>query len=308
MRIPLLTLVALWAFTSSAVAQQDFSKVEIKVQKVAGEVYMLTGAGGNIGLSVGEDGVLIVDDQYAPLAPRIKEAIKGVTDKPIRFVLNTHWHPDHTGGNQPFGAEAPVIAHDNVRKRLAAGSAIPIAGRPIEPAPKEALPVITFDHSLTVHVNGEDIRALHYANGHTDGDSIVFFPASNVVHMGDDFVTYGLPFVDVASGGTVRGMVDNVEKAMAAVPDDVRVIPGHGPLSTKADVKKFTDMLRDCIRLVEAALKKGWSLERMKQENVLSPYDELGKGFVKTVDFIALIYNELRGEPGATRQPSRTHH
>jgi glyoxylase-like metal-dependent hydrolase (beta-lactamase superfamily II) len=286
---------------------RDFSKVEVKAEKVGGSVYMLTGAGGNIGVSIGEDGVLVVDDQFAPLVPKIQAAIKGLTDKPVRWVLNTHWHGDHTGGNEELGKSSTLIAHDNVRKRLAEGSAS-VAGNKVDPAPKGALPVITFDRSLTVHVNGEDIRALHYAKGHTDGDSIVYFPGSNVVHMGDDFVTYGLPFVDVKSGGSVLGMVENVEQAMTTLPADVRVIPGHGPLSGKAEVKKFTDMLRECISLVRAAMKEGKTLAQMKQANVLAKYDALGQGFVKTPDFIELIYNELSGEAAKTKQASLTHH
>src|SRR5580765_1856118 len=161
-----------------ACAQQNFDKVEIKVTKVAGTVYMLEGAGGNIGVSVGEDGVVIVDDQFAPLAPKIRAALKSITDKPLRFVLNTHFHGDHTGGNAQFGSEATIIAHENVRKRLQEGGKV--AGNTVQPAAKEALPVITFNDRASVHLNGEDIRALHVPNGHTDGDSVIFFPKSNV--------------------------------------------------------------------------------------------------------------------------------
>jgi glyoxylase-like metal-dependent hydrolase (beta-lactamase superfamily II) len=275
----------------------------MKVQKVAEGVYMLQGAGGNIGVSVGEDGVLVIDDEFAPLAPKIKEAIKTVSDKPVRWILNTHWHGDHTGSNAEFAKTGTeIIAQDNVRKRLQTG----MPERKREPAPKDALPIITFDNSLTVHVNGEDIRALHYASGHTDGDSIIFFPKANVVHMGDDFVTYGLPYVDSESGGSVLGMVENVEKAMAAVPDDVKIIPGHGDLSTKADVQKFTEMLRDCIALVKAGIKKGKTLDQMKNENVIAKYDAEGKGSVKPADFIEQIYNELKGK--TTKQPNTKHH
>jgi cyclase len=278
-------------FVISAFAQQDFSKVEIQVIKVTDSVYMLQGAGGNIGVSVGEDGVLVIDDQFLPLAPKIRAAIKSISDKPIRFLVNTHYHGDHTGGNVDFGKDSTIIAQDNVRKRLMSGQTS--GPGKSDPAPKGALPIITFDHALTVHLNGEDIKALHFANGHTDGDSIIFFPKANVVHMGDDFVTYGLPFVDAAGGGSLMGMVENVEKSMAMLPDDVKIIPGHGNLCTKADVKKFMDMLRDCISLVSAAKKKGMSLDQMKKGNVLAKYEELGKGFVKTNDFIELIFNEV---------------
>jgi cyclase len=297
------------ALVAAAVAQdRDFSKVEIKAEKVSGGIYMLTGMGGNIGLSVGHDGVVVVDDQFAPLAPKIKAAIQGITDKPVRFVLNTHWHFDHTGGNLDLAkAGAILVAHDNVRKRLAEGNPN-LLGNKIDPAPKEALPVITFGQSLTVHLNGEEVRALHYPKGHTDGDSVIYFAKSNVVHMGDDFVTYGLPFVDTVSGGSVRGLADNVENAMASLPDDVKIIPGHGALCTKPDVKKFTDLLRDCIALVEAARKQGKTLAQMKQENVLAKYDALGQGFVKTADFIEVIYNELEGAPKRTSQVGFTRH
>jgi glyoxylase-like metal-dependent hydrolase (beta-lactamase superfamily II) len=268
---------------------------------------MLTGAGGNIGVSVGADGVLIVDDQFASLVPKIQAALKGITEQPVRFVLNTHWHGDHTGGNAAMAPDSTIIAHDNVRHRLQEGNPN-LLGRVVPPAAPAALPIITFDHSLTVHLNGEDIRALHYAKGHTDGDSVIFFPQSNVVHMGDDFVTYGLPFVDVSSGGSLLGLIENADQAMAAVPDDVKVIPGHGPLSTKADVKKFTAMLRDCVELVRAAMKKGRTLEQMKAEGVLARHDSLGQGFVKTSAFVELIYNELKGDVTRTKQPSRQHH
>jgi len=183
----LLVPAVLLLFAISVTAQTDFSKVEIKVTKVAGNVYMLEGAGGNIGVSVGDDGILIVDDQFAPLADKIRAALKGIADKKLRFILNTHWHGDHTGGNEAFGPEAPVIAHDNVRKRMAVEQKSEVFKRTTPASPKEALPVITFNQNLTVHFNGEEIRAIHFPHGHTDGDSVIFFSQSNVVHLGDDF-------------------------------------------------------------------------------------------------------------------------
>jgi len=176
----------------AAAQNEDFSKVELKVTKVSGSIYMLQGSGGNIAASVGEDGIVIVDDEFAPLADKIRAALKGIADKPVRFVINTHWHFDHTGGNEPFSQTSTVIAQDNVRKRLQTGGSMGNNGKvkaDAKPASKGALPIITFDHDVSVHLNGEDIRALHFPHGHTDGDSIIFFPQSNVVHMGDDFVT-----------------------------------------------------------------------------------------------------------------------
>jgi cyclase len=275
----------------------DFEKVEIRVEKVAGSVYMLTGLGGNIGLSIGADGVVVVDDQFAPLVPRIREAIRGLTQQPVRFVLNTHWHFDHSGGNAPFAAEATILAHENARRRMRAGDPKEVAGRAIQPAAPEALPVITFDHTLSVHLNGEEVRALHYPKGHTDGDVVVFFPQSKVVHMGDTFITLGFPFVDVASGGSLLGLIENLDAVLAVLPDDVKVIPGHGTLSTKADLRKFTDVLRDCVERVRAARREGRTLAQMQQTNVLGEYDALGQGFIPTRDFLALIDSELDRAP-----------
>ena len=212
MRKQILIIAALFIFVCAgpALAQTDWSKVEIKATKVSGNVYMLEGAGGNIGVSVGPDGILIVDDQYAPLADKIKAALKTLGEGKLKFVLNTHWHGDHTGGNAAFGPEAPIIAHDNVRKRLATEQKNEFFKRTTPPSPKEALPVITFGHSLTVHFNGEEIRVIHFPQGHTDGDSIIFFTNSNVVHMGDHFFAGRFPFVDLGSGGNVEGFTKNV--------------------------------------------------------------------------------------------------
>jgi glyoxylase-like metal-dependent hydrolase (beta-lactamase superfamily II) len=284
-------IVALAALSATSLfAQTDFSKVEIKVTKVAGTVYMLTGAGGNIGVSSGDDGIVIVDDQFAPLAPKIKEALKGITAKPIKFIVNTHYHGDHTGGNEIFGKEAPILAHENVRARLAAGSSA--RGNATPPAPKDALPVITFNDRASLHVNGEEIKAIHFPHGHTDGDSVIYFTQSNVVHMGDDFFNGMYPFVDVENGGSVKGMLAGVDKVLSTLPDDAKVIPGHGPLSDKAGLRTFAEVLRGTTNAVAKALAAGKTLDQMKAENILAQWDSWGKGFIKTDAWIATLVAE----------------
>jgi cyclase len=293
-------LTALWFASGWAFSQdQDFSKVQIKVTKVAGNVYMLQGAGGNIGASIGEDGIVVVDDQYAPLADKIQAALKGITALPVRFIINTHYHEDHTGGNAYFQKQAPIIAHDNVRKRLESGGGAGNGGSvhmDFKPAPKEALPIITFDHDVTVHLNGEDIRALYFPAGHTDGDAVIFFPRSNVVHMGDDFVTYGFPFIDVDSGGSIDGMIDGVEKVIAQVPADVKIIPGHGTISSVADVRAYLEMLKGTRDVVAKAIKDGKTLDQMKQAKLLDPWKKYSGDFISADVFIETLYNSLTGQ------------
>jgi len=297
-----LSLLAFPLFATLAFAQggQDFSKVEIKVTKVSGNVYMLEGAGGNIAASVGEDGVVIVDDQFAPLAEKIRAALQGlgITDKPVRFVINTHYHGDHTGGNLPFSETSTIIAQDNVRKRLEAGGASG-NGASIrmenKPAPKAALPIITFGQDVTVHLNGEDIRALHFPSGHTDGDSIIFFPKSNVVHMGDDFVRYGFPFIDIDGGGSVQGMIAGLEKAISQLPADVKIIPGHGALSNLDDVREYIKMLKDTTAVVQKAIAQGQTLDQMKQAKILAPWQKYSGGFINADAFLETLFNSLTG-------------
>jgi glyoxylase-like metal-dependent hydrolase (beta-lactamase superfamily II) len=285
----------------AAHAQQDFSKVEVKASKVAGTVYMLVGAGGNIGVSVGEDGIVIVDDQYAPLAPKIKEALKAISDKPIKFVINTHYHGDHTGGNEIFQREAPVVAHDNVRKRLASGSTA--LGRSTPPAPKGALPIVTFDHTASIHVNGEEIRAVHMPHGHTDGDSVIWFTQSNVVHMGDDFFNGRFPFIDIDNGGSVKGLIANIEKVLSTVSADAKIIPGHGELADVAALRRYLDMLKAASSVVQKAIDSGKSLEDAKKEKILSQWESWASGFINLDRFTETLYRDLTGKKGSGTLP-----
>src|SRR5215207_7581626 len=217
--------------------QPDFAKAEIKTEKAAGSVYVLYGVGGNIGVSAGPDGVLIVDDQFAPLADKIRAAFKPLGTGQLRFVLNTHFHFDHTHANPVFGREALILAHANVRRRLSTETVV--LGETYKPLPKEGLPVVTYDTTLSVHFNGEEIRVVHFPAGHTDGDSIVFFTASNVIHMGDDFFAGRFPFVDVENGGSVEGLERNVSEVIEKAPAGVKIIPGHGPLSMLEDLRAY---------------------------------------------------------------------
>ena len=296
--------VSVFGWGSARAQEKDFSKVEIKVTKVSGNIYMLEGEGGNIAASVGEDGIVIVDDQYAPLADKIQAAMKNlkITDKPVRFVINTHYHGDHTGGNETFAsAGSTLIAQDNVRKRLESAGTSGNGGSlkfDYKAAPKAALPVITFDHDVTVHLNGEDIRALHFPAGHTDGDAIIFFPKNNVVHMGDDFVRYGFPFIDVSGGGSVQGMIAAMEKCTAQLPPDVKVIPGHGALSNLDDVRAFTKMLKETSAVVQKALDEHKTVEQMKQEKILAPWSKWSGDFLDADKFIETLYNSLTGSKG----------
>jgi glyoxylase-like metal-dependent hydrolase (beta-lactamase superfamily II) len=281
-----------------ALAQMpDVEKVLIKVHPVSGAVYMLEGAGGNIGVSVGEDGIVVVDDEFAPLADKIRAALKGITDKPIRFILNTHWHFDHVGGNAVLGRGTTVVAHDNVRKRMASGGEPGNGGSlkmKVDPYPAAALPVLTFGEDVTVHLNGEDIRALHVPAGHTDGDAIIFFPKSKVVHMGDDFVE-GFPFIDLGSGGSVRGLVQALEAVLPKIPPDAKVIPGHGHLSTVDDVKRFLAMVKVTTAVVEEAIADGKTLDQMKKERLLARWEQWAGPFVSVDLYTESLYNDLSG-------------
>lgn len=294
-----LALVAL-----PAAAQQDFSKVEMKVIPVSGSIYMLQGAGGNIGVSAGPDGILIVDDQYAPLADKIRAALKSIDPGKLKFVLNTHWHGDHTGSNAAFSAEAPILAQENVRKRMATLQRV--FGEDVPPSPAEALPVVTYENAVSVHFNGEEIKAVHYPHGHTDGDSIIFFTKSNVIHMGDDFFANRFPFVDLASGGNVLGLIENIAKVIAEAPAGVKIIPGHGPLSTLDDLKKYHRMLVETTAAVSKGIQEGKSLEQIQEAGLPEEWKDWGTGFINPKLWIQIIHESLtsgKANPGGT-----THH
>lgn len=280
---------------TSAVFAQGQTDVTIETVPVADGVYMLVGRGGNLGVSVGEDGVLLIDDQYAPVAPKIRDAVVAIDDRPIKMILNTHWHGDHTGGNEPFARTGSlIVAHDNVRVRMSSRHFSKFFNSTTEPSPREALPVITFDSRVTFHVNGQTIHAEHVPPAHTDGDSIVYFEEANVVHMGDTFFNGLYPFVDGASGGSVTGLVAAVDSVLPRIDDDTKVIPGHGPLSDKAGLADFADMLRTVAGRIRKLIEAGEGVDAVIAAKPTAEFDERwGQGFIKPDDWVALIYDVM---------------
>ena len=278
--------------------QQDFSKVSIKTTKVADGIYLLEGSGGNIGVSVGDDGVIVIDDEFAPLTPKIQAAIAAITPKPIKFVLNTHWHGDHTGGNENMAAAgAVIVAHDNVRKRMSAGQFMEIMKTQVPPAPPRALPIVTFSSDVTLHLNGEDIHVVYAGPAHTDGDSIVVFPKAKVVHMGDCFMTVSYPFVDLGSGGSFDGFVAVAEKVLGMVDDSFKIIPGHGALSTKTDLKGWRDMLSTIRTRVKKQADAGKPLDAIQKQKLTAEWDDKwGKAFIKPDQIVEFAFTAVKGK------------
>ncbi len=291
-KLYLLIFVALFALSAAfAIVQQDFSKVELAAEKVAGNVYIIHGtddanafSGGNIGVSIGDDGVVMVDAKMAPLSDKIRAKLEELGGKSPRYILNTHFHGDHTNGNAAFSDDGTVIAHTNVRKRVMGNEA------------QDAWPVLTFEESVSIHFNGEAIRAIHAPQGHTDGDAIVHFTESNVVHMGDHLFNGLLPFVDLENGGTVQGYMANMKKTLDEIPDDVQVIPGHGPLGTKEDLKTAYRMMQETTTLVTQQMKEGKTLDEIKAGGLQEEWASWSWGFISTERWIETIYNSYSEE------------
>jgi len=292
---PALSAALLGGFVAVGVAQQDMSKVEIRTEKLADDVWVLYGAGGNIGLCSGPDGALLVDDQYPQLSAKILAAVTTANDAPLRWVVNTHWHGDHTGGNEAMAAAGAVlIAQDRVRQRMMEGQENKLFNRKVEPAPAKALPVVTFADTTTLHVNGEDAIVFHVAPAHTDGDAIVWFPKANVVHMGDTYFSATYPIIDLESGGSIDGLIAASERVLAKIDGATRVIPGHGQVSDKAGLQKYHDMLVGVRAAVAKLVKKQKSLDDVVAAKPTAPWDETwGKGFMKPDFFTKIVYTEL---------------
>ena len=292
-------LVAALALGGAAplAAQQDYGAVEIVTTPLAAGVFMLTGAGGNIGVSVGEDGVFVVDDQFAPLSDKIMTAIEGLSDKPVSYVLNTHWHGDHTGGNEHFGeAGAVVVAHDNVRTRMSTEQVNRVFRRTTPPSPDAALPVVTFTEDVTFHFNGGPISVRHVPGAHTDGDSLVYFEGADVLHTGDTFFNGFFPFIDVDSGGGLEGTIAAAETALGLLTRDSQIIPGHGPRATMIDLERYRDMLVEVRDIMAPLVESGRGRAEVLAGNPLAGLDgSWGGGFMKTDVFTAIVFDSLSG-------------
>ena len=280
-------------------AQEDqFAAVEIKTQKVAEGIYMLTGEGGNIGVSVGADGVFMIDDQFAPLSEKIKAAVAALSDQPIRLLINTHWHYDHTGGNERFASEGVIIvAHHNVRKRMAVDTEIAAFGSLIPASPRAALPALTFNDNLTLHLNGDEARVIHYKNSHTDGDSLIHFVNANVIHTGDLWFNGIYPFVDISSGGSVSGAIKTIKSILALADDATRIIPGHGPLGDKQAMRDYLAMLETVSGRMAKLIAAGKSIDEIVALKPNADYDETwGRDFLKPDMFLRILYDLQRAE------------
>ena len=265
-----------------------------KTNQVTENIHLLQGRGGNIAVLSGDQGLLMVDSDYQDMSSALKRALKplGGNNKLV-YIINTHWHGDHTGGNKSLHSPATIIAHDNVRTRLLRRQEVKLFNKVSEPYPEHAVPSLTYQKRLRLHINDEDIEVLHLANGHTDGDSIVFFKHANVVHMGDHYFSGFFPFVDVDSGGNVLNMANNIRLVLQRINDDTKIIPGHGPLSSKADLKAFHDMLTGTSAEVEAMRSKGMSLAQIQAKGLSSRWAPWTKGFLNTKTWITILYNSL---------------
>ena len=262
--------------------------VTVKISKVSGNVYMLQGRGGNVGALVGMEGILIVDDDYRQVSAKLSEALKTLGSASPKYVLNTHWHGDHTEGNELFGKTSTIVAHANVRKRLLDPPVV--FGNKTPAYPESSLPILTYTESMSIYFNGEEVRAVHFPNGHTDGDTVVFFVKANVVHLGDDFFVGRFPFVDLASGGSVEGLIKNIGALINQIPADAKLIPGHGPVSTHDDLKAYHQILVESSKIVQDAMKAGKSLEEIQKAGLPEKFKEAGSGFIKTPQWIETVY------------------
>lgn len=290
-----LTIFLMTIMSLSLFAQRDFSNVEIKSQKINEKIHMLIGSGGNIGILDGEDGVFMIDNQYGPLSDKIKATVNGITNQPIKYILNTHWHFDHSGGNLNFNTpDLTLLAHENVKVRLENDQHVEPFGWDIEALPKEGLPELTFSDKMTLYLNEEEIVIIHPEKAHTDGDAITFFKTSNIIHAGDVFVRYGYPFIDASSGGSIDGIIDGLNIIIAMSDENTQIIPGHGELASRSDVMEVRNMLEETAAVLKREIAKGSSVDTIINANPLAKWDEKwNNSFITSKIFIQLVYASL---------------
>lgn len=300
MKTAVYTIVSICAAVFLSIAptqaqQIDFSKVEMRTIPVADGIYMLIGQGGNIGVCIGEDGVFLIDDQFAPLTDKIVSAVRELTDMPIKFLINTHWHSDHTGANENFGKMGvTIIAQDNVYARMSVDQTNPFSGNVIEAAPPDALPVITFNDEITFHMNGYTIHGKRIGPAHTDGDAYFHFMEAAVYHMGDTYFSEAYPFFDLNSGGDFIGMVKVAEDLLAMADSNTKIIPGHGRLADRSDLESYHAMLVGLRDKVQDGIDKGMTVNEMFKANITEDFDaEWGGGFMAPEFVIQNVYNSL---------------
>jgi cyclase len=300
------TAVSLLGLATVLLAQP--AEVKVTTENLAPGVDVLFGQGGNIGVSHGEDGTILIDDQFAPLTPKIQAAVAALGATPVKFLINTHWHGDHSGGNENFGkAGALILAHDNVRVRMASPQTRDDKTTPA--SPKLALPVVTYHDGLSLHLNGDEVRTYHMHDAHTDGDSIVIWKKANVVHMGDlYFNKVTLPFVDLNSGGSIKGMLAAIEKTLTLINPQTKVIPGHGPMATHADLMGYRDMLKSIIGAVQAGIAAGKGVDQIKAMKPTAKWDVPG-GFISGDAFVEMAYKSLTapGKPAHVAPDNHVH-
>ncbi len=290
-----LAVIVSYALALTAFAQGQFDDVQIKTVKVSDNVYMLVGSGGNIGLSIGEDGAFMIDDQFAPLTDKILAAVRTLTDQPVRFLVNTHWHGDHVGGNENLGkAGAIIVAHENVRESMSAEHFMEAFNRSVPASPEAALPVVTFTDAMTFHWNGDDVHVFHVEPAHTDGDSIIHFRHANVLHMGDTFFNGMYPYIDVSSGGSIDGVIAAADTALKLCNDQTRIIPGHGDLADVDDLRAYRDVLQAVRDRVRSLVDAGKTRDEVIAAKPSASFDaDWGTGFMKPDQWVGIVYDGM---------------
>jgi glyoxylase-like metal-dependent hydrolase (beta-lactamase superfamily II) len=298
MKFPYRMVAVAAALLSSPPTAAQFDDVDVSIEPLGGSVYVLQGAGGNLGASIGADGIILIDDQFAPLTPKILAALRSVSDAPVRFVINTHYHGDHVGGNENLGESGSlIIAHDNIRERMTVEQFSRFFDRATPPYPDAALPVVTFSDRVTLHVNGEPATVHHVAHAHTDGDAIVHFPRSNVIHMGDVFFNQRYPYVDLDAGGTIQGIIAGADLALSLASPDTKIIAGHGPaVATVQELREYRDYLAAARDQVQGLIDQGATLEAAIAAQPTAQWDAtLGAAWITPAQFVTFIYNSLKG-------------